>query len=113
MCRKLFSHKSESVSLSVICDFGTPWTVAHQAPLSMGFSRQDYLNGLLCPSPGNLADPRNEFISFISLALAGIFFTTSATWKAQGRKYCEAKETSLLRKSLSLLKSPLLQIEVK
>ena len=77
---------------SVVSDAVTPCTVAHQAPLPMGFSRQDYLNGLLCPSPGNLADPRNEFVSLISLALAGIFFTTSATWKAQGREYCETKK---------------------
>ena len=35
----------------------TPWTVAHQAPLSMGFSRQEYWSGLPCPYPGNLPDP--------------------------------------------------------
>ena len=34
--------------------FVTPWTVAHQAPLSMGFSRQEYWSGLPCPSPGDL-----------------------------------------------------------
>ena len=37
-----------------------PWTVAHQAPLSMGFSRQEYWSGVLFPSPGNLPDPRTE-----------------------------------------------------
>ena len=36
------------------CVFATPWTVAHQAPLSMGFSRQEYWSGLLCPPPGDL-----------------------------------------------------------
>ena len=41
-----------SVQLSV-----TPWTVVHQAPLSMGFSRQEYWGGLPCPSPGALPDP--------------------------------------------------------
>ena len=35
----------------------TPWTVAHQAPLSMGFSRQEYWSGLPCPSPGDLPGP--------------------------------------------------------
>ena len=35
----------------------TPWTVAHQAPLSMGFSRQEYWTGLPFPSPGDLSDP--------------------------------------------------------
>ena len=38
--------------------FGTPWTVAHQAPLSMEFSRQEYQSGLPFPSPGDLLDPR-------------------------------------------------------
>ena len=37
--------------------FGTPWTVAYQAPLFMGFSRQEYWSGLPFPSPGDLPDP--------------------------------------------------------
>ena len=37
--------------------FVTPWSVAHQAPLSMGFSRQEYWSGLLCAPPGDLPDP--------------------------------------------------------
>ena len=50
--------ESESVkSLSHVQLFGTPWTVAHQAPLSMGFSRQEYWSGLPFPSPGDLPDP--------------------------------------------------------
>ena len=44
-------------SLSCVRLFVTPWTVACQAPLSMGFSRQEYWNGLLFPSPGHLPDP--------------------------------------------------------
>ena len=40
--------------------FVTPWSVAHQAPLSMGFSRQEYQNGLLCPPPGDLPNPGME-----------------------------------------------------
>ena len=50
-----------------------PWTVVCQAPLSMGFSRQEYWNGLLHPPPG---DPPNPWIEIESLALAGRFFTT-------------------------------------
>ena len=46
--------------LSRVQLFGTPWTVAHQAPLSMGFSKQRYWSGLPFPSPGNLPNPRNE-----------------------------------------------------
>ena len=37
--------------------FATLWTVAHQAPLSMGFSRQEYWSGLPCPPPGDLLNP--------------------------------------------------------
>ena len=53
--------------------FATPWTVACQAPLSMEFPRQEYWSGLPFPSPGDLPDPG---IEPVSLALAGIFFTT-------------------------------------
>ena len=56
--------------------------VAHQAPLSMEFSRQAYWSGLPFPSPGDLPDPGIERASLMSPALAGGFFTTSATWEA-------------------------------
>ena len=49
----------------------TLWTVARQAPLSMGFSREEYWSGLPCPSPGDLPDPRIKPASFKSPALAG------------------------------------------
>ena len=58
--------------LSHVWLFGTPWTVAHQALLSMGFSRQEYWSGLPCPPPGDLSIPG---IKPTSLALAGRFFT--------------------------------------
>ena len=45
------------VSLSRVQLFATPWTVARQAPLSMGFSKQEYWSGLPFPSPGDLPDP--------------------------------------------------------
>ena len=47
-------------SSSVVSDSATPWTVAHQAPLFMGFSRQEYWSGLPFPSPGDLPDPGIE-----------------------------------------------------
>ena len=62
--------------------FATLWTAAHQAPLSMGFSRQEYWSGLPCPPLGDLPNPRIEPASPMSPALAGRFFTTSATWEA-------------------------------
>jgi len=62
--------------------FETLWTTAHQAPLSMGFSRQEYRSGLPCPPPGDLPNPGIKPTSLGSPALAGGFFTTSATWEA-------------------------------
>ena len=67
-------------SLSRVRLFMTPWTAAHQAPLPMGFSRQEYWSGLLRPPLGDLPNPG---IKSASPALAGGFFTTSATWEAQ------------------------------
>ena len=60
--------------------FETLWTVAHQAPLSMGFSRQEYQSEFPFPSPGDLPNPGIEPTSLTSPALAGRFFTTSTTW---------------------------------
>ena len=68
-----FSHVQLSVAL---------WTIAHQAPLSMGFSRQEYWTGFPYPSPGDLPDPGTDLAVLASPALAGGFFTTSATWEA-------------------------------
>ena len=59
--------------------FVTLWTVACQAPLSMGFSRQEYWNELPCPPPGEIPDPGTKSISLVSPALGRKFFTTSAT----------------------------------
>ena len=59
--------------------FVTPWTIARHAPLSMGFSRQECWSELPCPPPGALSNPGTESAS---PALAGGFFTTSATWDA-------------------------------
>ena len=60
--------------------FVTLWTVAYQVPLSMGFSRQEYWSGLPCPLPGDLPNSGTKPTSLTPLALAGGFFTTSATW---------------------------------
>ena len=56
--------------------FATLWTVAHQAPLSMGFFKQEYWSGLPSPPPGDLPDPGIEPMSSASPALADRFFTT-------------------------------------
>ena len=84
------------VSLHVMCVLShcspvqllaTLWTVAFQAPLSMGFSRQEYWSGLPCPPRGDFPDPGIEPTSLVSPALAGGFFTTSATWEAPYMSY--------------------------
>ena len=70
--------------LNCVRFFVTSWTVPHQAPLSMGFSRQGYWSGLPLPSPGNLPDPGIEPTSLASPALAGRFFTTEPPGKPLG-----------------------------
>ena len=72
MCAQLLSH----VQL-----FMTPWTIACQAPLSMGFSRQEYWSGLPCPPPGDLPNPGIEPTPPQSPALAGGFFTIAPPGK--------------------------------
>ena len=62
--------------------FVTLWTVAHQAPLSMGLSRQEYWSGLPCPPPGDLPNQGIKTASLASPALTGRFFTHWATWEA-------------------------------
>ena len=75
--------------------FATLWNVAHMAPLSMGFSRQEHWSGLPCPLPGDLLDPGIKPSSLMSPALADGFFTTNVTWeiefKTKQSKYCLTK----------------------
>ena len=68
-------------SLSCVQLLLTPWTVAHQAPLSVGFSRQEYWSELSFPPPADLPDPEIELVSLASPALAGGFFTTEPSVK--------------------------------
>ena len=77
MCACLLSH------FGPVQFFATVWTVAHQAPLSLGFPTQEHWSGLPFPSAGHLPDPGIKLLSLKSPALVGRFFTTSATWEAQ------------------------------
>ena len=74
MCAKLLQ------SCPTLCN---PMNVACQAPLSMGFSMQEYWNELSCPPPGDLLDPGIKPTSLMSPTPAGGVFTTSTTWEAQ------------------------------
>ena len=77
----IWKVKVKVKSLSHVRLFATPWTVAYQAPPSMGFSRQEYWSGLPFPSPGYLPDPGIELASPATSALAGRFFITELSGK--------------------------------
>ena len=63
--------------------FPVVWTIVPQAPLSTGFSKQEYWSVLPFPSPGDLPDPGIEPTYLMSPSLAVMVFTTSAAWEAQ------------------------------
>ena len=79
-------------SLSCVRLLATPWTVARQTPLSMGIFQARILEWVAVASPGDLPNPGIETTSLSSPALAGGFFTTSATW-TECRKKLEAVVT--------------------
>ena len=66
--------------------FATLWTVAHQAPLSMQFSKQEHQRGLPCLPPGDLPDPGTELKSVTSPPLAGRFFTKGFPCGSAGKE---------------------------
>ena len=76
-------EKVKVKSLGRIQLFATPWSVAHQAPLSMGFPRQDYWSELPFPFPGHLPNPG---IKLTSPALAGRFLTAEPPGKPRKEK---------------------------
>ena len=99
-------------SLSRVRLFATPWTVAYQAPRSMGFSRQEYWSGLPFPSPGDLPNPGiepgspalqtdtlpSEPLGSLSL-LQWIFLTQELN---QGILHCRRTETGLCRNQFGI-----------
>ena len=82
-----------------------PWTIALQAPLSMGFLRQEYWSGLPFPLPGGLPDPKIKPTLLMSLALTGRFFTTSTT--------SEVHRTSWLLQILAIMKEASIKIHLQ
>ena len=75
MCALSYTYMCVLVC-SVVSDSATPWTVAHQASLSMEFSRQEFWSRLPFPPPGDLPDPGIKPVTLSSPALASRFFTT-------------------------------------
>ena len=68
-------------ALSRVCLFMTPWTIAHQAPLSLGLSREEYWSGLPFPSSEDFPNPGIKHRSLVSPEMAGRFFTTEPPGK--------------------------------
>ena len=83
--------------LSCVQLFVTPWTVARQAPRSMGFSRQEYWSELPLPPPGDLPDAGTEPSSLASPALAGRFFQLSHPGSSDARRTGHKKEIDTIR----------------
>ena len=84
------------------------WTVACQAALSVGFSREEYWSGLTFPTPEGLFDPGIQLTSLTSPALAGGFFTTSATWT---RGYLRLIHVDVWQKASQYRKVIILQLK--
>ena len=82
MCVYVYISMCITSMLSQVQLFVTLWIVARQAPLSMGFSRQEYWSELPFPSPGNLPNPGIEPMSLVSPALAGGLFITEPPEKS-------------------------------
>ena len=85
--QKMKASNNVPSCLSHVWLFETPWTAACQAPLSLGFSRQEYWGVFPGPPPGDLPHPGIKPESLMSPALADGFFTTSATWGASKRMF--------------------------
>ena len=93
--------------------FVTPWTIAHQVPLSIGFSKQEYRNGLSCPPPGNLPNPGIEPVSLKSPALvkAGslplvpvfFFFLIDTESRKEVASSCRVGEIEVSKRALTLI----------
>ena len=108
-------EKWQCKSLSSVQLCATPWTVALQAPLSMGFSRQEYWSGWPCPPPEDLPDPGMEPVSLMSPSLAERFFTTRAIWEVPAKLWecCyERREKTNVGGSQQPLSQPIIRINV-
>ena len=97
---------NEVNSLNLVWLFATPWTVAHQAPPSMGFSMQEYWSGLPFPSPGDLPDPGIEPRSPAFQADALTSEPPGKHWNSRRGGDCTTVGWGSLAVSCSLLRAP-------
>ena len=104
MVRTLNPNEAKGCMLSYCCVwlFVTRWTVAHKAPLSMEFSRQEYWSGLPFSPPRGLPDPGIKSTSPSSPELASRFFNTEPTWEAPNQKVISLQKNyiCLIRNSI-------------
>ena len=104
---KIFSQRRHvcMLSCSVISNSLPPWTAAHQAPLSIGLSRQEHWSGMPFPPPGDLPDPGIEPASHVAPALAGRIFTADPSgkhpkedmWIQMANKYMKRCSSLIIR----------------
>ena len=85
---------------SVLSDSATPWTAAHQASLSMEFSRQEYSCGLPFPTPVHLPNPGIKLPSLVSPELSGRLFTTVLPGKATVPQLKKQKKLGLIKDAI-------------
>ena len=82
------THACVLICFSCVLLSAALWTAPHQAPLSLGFSRQEYWNGLLCPPPGDLPFPGIEPVSSMSPAKVGSLpLTVPPGWQSNRPHY--------------------------
>ena len=96
MLTQYVSWKKKWVSCTVVSDFVIPWAAAFPAPLSMGFSRQEYWSGLPFPPRGDLPNWGIKTASLMSPALEGSFFITGTSWVARPLSFHQPKMFSPL-----------------
>ena len=99
-----FSCSVASDSFSHVQVFANPQTIALQAPLSMGFSRQEYWNGLPFPSPGDLPNPRDQ--THVS-CIGRLILDHCATWEAQDEWRGKKKKKGPAMKLIEMIKESL------
>ena len=102
--------KTNACSVTLSCLTVTPWTAAHQDPLSMGFLRQEYWNGLPFPPPGDLPNSGTEPTSLASPALAGGFLPTVTPGKPKNKCHLHKTTQLYMLISMSQLATPNLLI---
>ena len=93
---------------SVMSNSVAPWTVARQAPLPMEVSREKYWSGVQFPTPGHLPNQGIKPASVASPALAGGFFTTSATGKPNVKYFRSQKNGTFLKSFNAFVKTLIL-----